>query len=317
MSAGSSTQQQTPMPPKAKVDEDMVDDPVQQANAARDKSKPPPSKFENLVDELAKEAIAIYKLRKPSHRLLVAVYGIPGAGKTYLTQHVVRRINILTQLEYGTAIAAVIPMDGFHLTRAELDKMPDPQLAHKRRGAPFTFDADGLKALILALKVPVETFKLTDEDTGTYNRVIYAPSFDHAVKDPVPKNITILPSQKIILLEGNYLGFKPPLAAPGSISSSSDHHTHPSPIWSEIPQLFDIRWFVDTPQRIAAERLAKRHLEAGIVQTLEEGYERANGSDAQNAADITKWKAEKCDRVIEGLPPKEANEQEEKIDNVL
>jgi pantothenate kinase len=37
--------------------------------------------------------------------------------------------------------AAFVPMDGYHLSRAQLDAMPDPNTAHARRGAAFTFDA--------------------------------------------------------------------------------------------------------------------------------------------------------------------------------
>ena len=32
-------------------------------------------------------------------------------------------------------------MDGYHYYRSELDEMSDPELAHARRGAEFTFDS--------------------------------------------------------------------------------------------------------------------------------------------------------------------------------
>lgn len=31
------------------------------------------------------------------------------------------------------------------------------------------------------------------------------PSFDHGVGDPVPDGVTVIPQNKIILVEGNYL----------------------------------------------------------------------------------------------------------------
>lgn len=31
------------------------------------------------------------------------------------------------------------------------------------------------------------------------------PSFDHGVGDPVPDGVTVIPQNKIILIEGNYL----------------------------------------------------------------------------------------------------------------
>ena len=37
--------------------------------------------------------------------------------------------------------ALILPMDGYHYYRHELDKMADPVHAHARRGAEFTFDS--------------------------------------------------------------------------------------------------------------------------------------------------------------------------------
>lgn len=37
------------------------------------------------------------------------------------------------------------------------------------------------------------------------------PSFDHAVGDPVPEDVQILPEHKVVLVEGNYvlMGMQP------------------------------------------------------------------------------------------------------------
>jgi pantothenate kinase len=72
--------------------------------------------------------------------------------------------------------------------------MPDPLEAHARRGAPFTFDPVALKQLIEALKAPI-----TDDSVP----VIYAPSFDHAIKDPVENDIAILKTQRVLVFEGS------------------------------------------------------------------------------------------------------------------
>jgi hypothetical protein len=42
--------------------------------------------------------------------------------------------------------------DGFHYFRAQLDAMPDPQLAHARRGAEWTFDARAYHACLQQIK---------------------------------------------------------------------------------------------------------------------------------------------------------------------
>jgi len=83
-------------------------------------------------------------------------------------------------------------MDGYHYPRTHLSSMPDPAHAHARRGAAFTFDAPAFLAL-------VKRIRRSSEET------IYAPSFDHAKKDPVENEIEISPSSRIVVFEGNYL----------------------------------------------------------------------------------------------------------------
>ncbi|KAK6333930.1 putative kinase, variant 2 [Orbilia blumenaviensis] len=162
-------------------------------------------------------------------------------------------------------------MDGYHLSREDLASLPDPNEARRRRGAPFTFDVDGLCRLLETLRGPVSS-------------TIYAPSFDHAIKDPIPDSISILTTQRIVIVEGNYLCFNPPKAPDGGERSD-----HPSSLWCKIATLFDEKWVIDTPLEITSSRLALRHLAAGIVGSLEEGFERANGSDRENSDDILRW----------------------------
>jgi pantothenate kinase len=70
------------------------------------------------------------------HRHVVGLAGSPGSGKTTTASEVVSRVNALASAAgVGDAFAALLPMDGFHLTRAQLDAMPDPKEAHRRRGA--------------------------------------------------------------------------------------------------------------------------------------------------------------------------------------
>jgi pantothenate kinase len=67
----------------------------------------------------------------------VGIAGGPGSGKSTAAQEVCARINSMA----GCPVAVVVPMDGFHYYRRELDAMADPTAAHARRGAPWTFDA--------------------------------------------------------------------------------------------------------------------------------------------------------------------------------
>ena len=41
---------------------------------------------------------------------------------------------------------------GFHFYKRQLDTFPDPQQAHARRGAHFTFDADGFVRAVAQIR---------------------------------------------------------------------------------------------------------------------------------------------------------------------
>jgi pantothenate kinase len=161
----------------------------------------------------------------------------------------------------GTAnsnpLAAFIPMDGFHLSRTQLDAMPDPDSAHARRGAAFTFDGSSFLSLVKKLREPI------CPETST----LYAPSFDHATKDPVENDIAISPSVRIVIFEGNYCSLdKEP--------------------WNEAAKLMDELWFVDVDFDIARKRLIHRHVKAGIAKDVEEAGKRADENDLVNGKEI-------------------------------
>lgn len=165
-------------------------------------------------------------------------------------------------------IATFLPMDGYHLTRAQLSAMPDPNTAHFRRGAAFTFDAPAFLELVKKLREPL------CPETGT----IYAPSFDHAVKDPVANDIPIAATSRIIVMEGNYL----------SLGKGE---------WKEAAQLMDELWFVQVDEDVARERLTKRHVASGISEDEEAGRRRADESDLINGKEIVEYRMD-VDEVI-------------------
>lgn len=185
-------------------------------------------------------------------------YNLTLPGKSTLAAAVTARINaLLPESDPSRApIAVGLPMDGYHLSRAQLASMPDPATATHRRGAAFTFDAEGFHALVQALAQPIDAGK-----------TIFAPSFDHATKDPVADAIAIAPGSRIVLLEGNYVALD---RAP----------------WKEAAQLMDELWYIDVPAAVAHQRLAERHLASGIVADEKEAWGRAKGPDELNAQDI-------------------------------
>jgi pantothenate kinase len=79
-----------------------------------------------------------------------------------------------------------------------LSTFKDAEIAFKRRGAPFTFDAKACVSLVKALKdAPVTK-------DGEVDICITAPSFDHAAKDPVQEAIKISSRTRLVIVEGNY-----------------------------------------------------------------------------------------------------------------
>lgn len=166
-------------------------------------------------------------------------------------------------------------MDGYHFTRAALSAMPDPANAHARRGAPFTFDAPKFLALLEALR---GGFLPSPSSPDEPPPPILAPSFDHAVKDPKEGDIAVLPSHRVVVIEGLYLALD-------------------QDVWRDAAALFDELWFVDADFEVARKRLRERHLRAGIVKDLEAGDRRAMENDLPNGQEILDHRV-KVDEVV-------------------
>lgn len=168
-------------------------------------------------------------------------------------------------------------MDGYHLSREQLSAMPDPTTAHARRGAAFTFDAPAFLTLVKKLRAPL------CPESGT----LYAPSFDHAVKDPVPNDIPIHPNTRILIFEGLYL----------SLGTGA-------PEWKEAAEMMDELWFVEVDEKRARDRLIARHVKSGIAKDAEDAANRADENDLVNGREISQGRLE----VHEMVYSKEDNE---------
>jgi pantothenate kinase len=179
----------------------------------------------------------------PTHIFKPILTDIP--GKTTLAITVSARLNALHASLQGKtsapAPATFVPMDGYHFSRAQLDAFPDPKVAHDRRGAAFTFDGEACVFQLIPCLIAIHAPSLlTISVANIQNKVLtlvqaiktpltpttlplYAPSFDHALKDPVYNDIPIHPTARIIIFEGNYLSL----------------NTKP---WSEAAKLMDELW---------------------------------------------------------------------------
>ncbi|KAI8865684.1 hypothetical protein GQ42DRAFT_102828, partial [Ramicandelaber brevisporus] len=219
---------------------------------------------------------------------LVACAGTCGAGKTTTTRVLAKRINELVlgsssapaATEAAVAAAVVVPMDGFHWTRAELDTFPDPEEAHRRRGAPFAFDDRGFVTLLRTIATASHA-----ADPSVYP-IVY-PTYDHKLLDPVTDgSAAVHPANTIVIAEGLYLHIKPGTPVRTRVPDANDG------VWSDIATLADELWWIESQDAVAQERLAKRHYETGIAGTLEDARRRVRVNDSLNAAFVRETRIE-------------------------
>lgn len=168
-------------------------------------------------------------------RLLLGITGAPGAGKSTYAAAEQNRLG---------SIAAVLPMDGFHLPQAQLRRLG----RRDRMGAPDTFDVDAFVATLAALRLP---------------GVVRAPAFDRTVEEPVPDAIAIDDDIRVVLVEGNYL-------------------LHDRDGWERVRPLLDRVVFLAPDDVVRRERLIARHVAFG--KTRHEAEEWVARSDDANAA---------------------------------
>ncbi|KAJ1970081.1 hypothetical protein IWQ62_000187 [Dispira parvispora] len=153
-------------------------------------------------------------------------------------------------------------MDGYHWPRAVLETFPDPEETLRRRGAPHTFDAASFLALVQAIRQPLVL--------GGHPAAIHGPTFDHAIKDPVPNGVTIIQSHRLVVFEGLYIQLQS------------------TPIWEEIPPLMDEQWWVECPESTCRERLINRHITSGICKNSVDAAHRADTNDIVNGRFVLK-----------------------------
>jgi pantothenate kinase len=119
-------------------------------------------------------------------RVMIAIAGPPGAGKSTLADALCARLN----RDMAGEPALVVPMDGYHFDNDILvarNLMP-------RKGAPQTFDAHGFHHLLTRLRAG--------------EAEVAIPVFDR-VRDLARAGARLVtPAQRILLVEGNYLLLK-------------------------------------------------------------------------------------------------------------
>jgi pantothenate kinase len=169
-----------------------------------------------------------------SGRVLIGITGPPAAGKSTLASVLADAIDS----------SVVVPMDGFHLSNVELERL---RLSH-RKGAPETFDAAGFLHLLLRIRRSSE--------------LVYAPAYSRVLHESIGGSVPVFPDTRVVLVEGNYLLLG-------------------EPPWSELKALLDHTFYVDAPYLDRRSALIDRQRERGLDEGSARGW--VERSDEANA----------------------------------
>jgi pantothenate kinase len=179
-------------------------------------------------------------IKASSAPFLVAIAGPPATGKSTLAD------RLVTDLNASGIEACFCPMDGFHLTNAQLEANG----LRDAKGRIDTFDASAFAAAVERLK----------ERTS-----FWWPIYSRQRHDPIPEGTRISGHETACVIEGNYL--------------LSD--TQP---WHEAAKAYDLRVFVDAPDAVLHKRLAERHKQSG--RAAQEALDKIERTDMPNATAI-------------------------------
>ncbi|BFO18881.1 hypothetical protein SHKM778_52690 [Streptomyces sp. KM77-8] len=160
----------------------------------------------------------------------------------------------------GEPWVSLVPMDGFHLADAELDRLG----RRDRKGAPDTFDAAGYAALLRRLR------------EEAYDDVVYAPGFERTLEQPVAGALPVPPAARLVVTEGNYLLLE-------------------SGAWARVRPQLDEVWFCELDEEERLRRLIARHVEFG--KSRAEAVSWVERSDQRNAQSVASTR-ERADLVV-------------------
>ncbi|BDZ47242.1 nucleoside/nucleotide kinase family protein [Naasia aerilata] len=187
-------------------------------------------------------------------RVLIGITGAPAAGKSTLAEWLA---ETLTAEGLPTAW---VPMDGFHLADAALDRLG----RRERKGALDTFDGHGYLALLRRLRAETRN-------------TVYAPAFERNLEQPIANSIGVPPETAVIVTEGNYL--------------LVDEEP-----WRQVRAELTEVWYSETDPVLRRERLVARHIRFGKAPDAAAAW--ADTVDEPNARLIAATRA-RADTVID------------------
>ena len=202
-----------------------------------------------MSKEEAKEIVA--SLLTGSTRTIIGIVGKPGGGKSTLSKYLCKGLDPL--------LVSVVPMDGFHLSNKVLKELGRSD----RKGAVDTFDVRGFTHLI-------------ERISHDHSNLIYYPIFDRSIEESIAAQGVVLPSTRVVIVEGNYL-------------------MHDELGWQEVSPLLDQSWYAFLDEDVRISRLISRHIAFG--KDPESAKAWAKGTDQRNA-DLIEASVARCDFLI-------------------
>ena len=175
-------------------------------------------------------AAAILSRSESVPRLLVAVAGPPGSGKSSLATILVATINARACGE----TAVLVGLDGYHYPNDYLESHfieRDGRCIALRqiKGAPESFDAEAAYDCLSAARSGGQ---------------VSFPIYSRRLHEPLAAAGTILASHQIVVMEGNYLLLD-------------------EPRWQRFRTIFDVRLFICAGLETLLEGLRERQLRGG------------------------------------------------------
>ena len=197
-----------------------------------------------------------------ARRRIIGICGAPGSGTATLARVV----------SAGLAVP-VVDTAGFHLADVELLRRG----LLDRKGAPETFDAWGLAALLARIAVRP-------------SHVIMAPTYERDLGQPVAGAVPVPIDARSVVVQGSYLLLD-------------------EPAWREVRTHLDAVWHVEVDDDVRRDRLLARHArrgrspaeaEARLQQVDEPNAARVRAArpDADVVLDLTGW-----DGRLADVPP--------------
>lgn len=197
----------------------------------------------------AKEIVT--NLASGATRTIIGIVGKPGGGKSTLSKYLLKGCD--------ENLVSVLPMDGFHLSNKVLKSLGRSD----RKGAPDTFDVKGFANLL-------------ERVARDQSNPIYYPIFDRSIEESIAAQGVVLPSTRVVIVEGNYL-------------------MHDRDGWQEISPLLNQSWYAYLDEDIRISRLISRHIAFG--KDPESAKAWAKGSDQANA-ELIEMSVARCDFLI-------------------